>query len=298
MELVQQRTANFVTIRTVQKDKHLNSYACESTLEVLYSGEVKQARTTRYEIYPLQGNESPVELRYDRAAVTSTLSASAKRAHTEKVRAKEQQAEAAARQRRDAMLASLPPDSPGVLEHAEQMVAAALQSNATIRVPSSGTEVIYSATGSRQPAGQGAPFFAGAYSDWNILCESQDGQLECITARRDENWVHCVPSISVRCEEASDGLIRTRLSTSELRSILPYLSVTDTLPDHQLFKIKRAGQHRRKQKQHNLIHGSISSEASRSGSTVSFFVADGSRVLVLSMKRANTSEGSLPRRSR
>lgn len=229
MELVQQLTAKFASIRTVEHDKDLDSYVCESTLEVLYSGEVKQTRTIRYEIYPVQGNESPVELRYDRAAIASTLSASAKRAHAEEVNAKEQQAESAARQQRDAMLASLPPDSPGVLEHAEQMVAAVLQSNATIQVPSSGTEVIYSAAGSRQPVGKGGPFFAGAYPDWNILCESQGGQLECITARRDENWVHCVPSMGVRCDDASDGLIRTRLSTSDLRSILPYLSVRDTL---------------------------------------------------------------------
>lgn len=229
MEFVQQLTAKFTSIRTLRHDNDLDSYACESTLEVLYKGEVKQARTIQYEIYPVQGSDSPVELRYDRVAIASTLSASAKQADAEEEHAKEQQAESVARERRDAMLASLPPDEPSALNHAEQMVAAALQSNVMIQVPASGTEVTYSIAGSRQPLSEGGPFFAGAYPDWNIICEPQNGQLECVTARRDENWVHCVPSIGVSCDDASDGLIRTRLSASELRSILPYLSVKDTL---------------------------------------------------------------------
>lgn len=229
MEFVQQLTANFTSIRTLRHDSGLDSYVCESTLEVLYKGEVKQARMIQYEIYPVQGSESPVELRYDRAPIASTLSASAKQADAEEEHAKEQQAESVAKERRDAMLASLPQDDASALNHVEQMVAAALQSNVTIQVPTSGTQVIYSLAGSRQALSKGGPFFAGAYPDWNIICEPQNGQLECITARRDENWVHCVPGIGVNCDDASDGLIRTRLTASELRSILPYLSVNDTL---------------------------------------------------------------------
>jgi len=229
VEAVQGVTARFTSIRTLEHDTTLDSYVCEATMEIVSEEQVKLQRSLQYEVYLVEGSEHPVELKYDRSALGATLTNGARIVQTEKIEAAERNAALEANSRREAMLSSLPLDTPGTVERVEQMVAKAANSPVRVRTEHTGTEVSYARPTGPSTLDSGGPFFSGGYPEWNIGCEQIEGQFQCLSYRADDAWTPCVPSIGVSCEGVGDGVIRTPVTPADLRSVLPFLTVKDTL---------------------------------------------------------------------
>lgn len=227
--VIEKLSARFKSIRTLKHESPVDSYVCESVIEVLSDGDVRHSDQFRYEIYAVENSQHPFEIQYDGHRLTSHLAFVANMVSNERGQEAARKAAKEAMKREEDLLSSLPSDLPGVSEKIDLIAAQAPEGVGDATTKETRTNVTYLISSDRTPVGGGEPGFAKSYPEWRIDCEQQGGTLQCVSVARDHSWKRCDGSLDPGCDESKDGWIRTIVTEADLKSVLPFLTVQDTV---------------------------------------------------------------------